>query len=82
MSTLAIARLLGGSHGQGRHFVTMGQSLMGREIVCLVIVVVQDWFQNFSFIVTFITHTMSTLLHQFPFNYSCVFSGNTLQKTT
>lgn len=46
------------------------------------IVVVQDWFQNFSFIVTFITHTMSTLLHQFPFNYSCVFSGNTLQKTT
>lgn len=40
MSTLAIARLLGGSRGQGRHFVTVGQSLMGREIVCLVIVVV------------------------------------------
>lgn len=40
MSTLAIARLLGGSRGQGRHFVTMGQSLMGREIVCLVIVVI------------------------------------------
>lgn len=41
MSTLAIARLLGGSRGQGRHFVTVGQSLMGREIACLVIVVVQ-----------------------------------------
>lgn len=45
MSTLAIARLLGGSRGQGRHFVTVGQSLIGREIVCLVIVVVKDWFR-------------------------------------
>lgn len=45
MSTLAIARLLGGSRGQGRHFVKVGQSLMGQEIVCLVIVVVKDWFR-------------------------------------
>lgn len=82
MSTLAIARLLGGSRGQGRHFVTVGQSLMGREIVCLVIVVISCHLFRIGFRVTFITHTMSTLLHQFPFNYSCVFSGNTLQKTT